>query len=212
MGSAIDRDDLVQEGMLGLMQSLKTYDYSRGAFTPYATWSIRNHIFRALKQRASFVAISVNVQEEFQKINRMINLLRTRLNREPTKEEIAEANRISVERLEKVIQRVKISREIISLDEIAGPDRDSEMSLHEIVASDVKTPEEIFVEEAVSLRLQKKIQAIFRIGILNARERHYLERLFGLERRDPENLSVIGRKEGLSRERVRQKFLYKRQS
>lgn len=200
----IDRDDLVQEGMLGLMQALKTYDYIKGVkFSTYAFYLIRSFIFRGF-QKASLIRIPARLQKEFREINRITKSLRARLGREPSKKEIVKASGITLEDFEAIIQRIQISQNILSLETPIDSDGDAKVSLHGAISLGKETPEEDFAKKEILLGLQKKIRAIFRIGILNARERRYLERFFGLEGRDPENLSVIGRRESLSRERIRQ--------
>ena len=108
INSTIDRDDFVQEGMLGLMRALQTFDYTKGAFITYASKSIRTYIFRTIQDKGFPIGIPVNIQEEFRRINQITESLRANLGRTPRRDEIAKTLEISVEHLEEILQRVEI--------------------------------------------------------------------------------------------------------
>lgn len=204
IGSAIDRDDFVQEGMLGLMRALQTFDYTKGAFVTYASRSIRNYILRIVHEKSFLIGIPANIQEEFLKINRITESLHANLGRVPRKDEIAKTLETTVEHLEEIIQRVKTCKKVSSLEDTVDSDEDSKMSLQSTIPSNEETPEKIVVKNAAISEAQERVRGILGLDLISAREKYFLERFFGLSGRRRENLTEIGRKEGISKERIRQ--------
>jgi RNA polymerase primary sigma factor len=193
-GQGLSFADLVQEGMLGLIRAAEKFDYRKGyRFSTYATIWIRQALQRGLDNTGRTVRLPAHISQRVRRLGRAEREMALRLGREPTLDEIAEEANLPIAQAHEVKAAARAST---SLDQPVGDTEDAVFG--DFVAGDGPLPDE---EVEVSLRCQALGEAL---AALSERERRVLILRYGLDDAEPKTLEEIGRRLGLTRERVRQ--------
>ena len=187
--------DLISEGNIGLIKAVERFDPGKGGkLSTYSAWWIKQSIKRALANQSKMIRLPVHLVDKIWKMRRVSLQMSEELGREPTDEEFAEEIGISSAKLS---QLKTVSIRPASLDAPIGDDDSTEFG--EIVGDeDAQTPFELFRDKNMRDELSELLE------VLDDRERKIIFKRFGLDGGKPETLEEVGKKFGVTRERIRQ--------
>ncbi len=195
MGRGVPFLDLIQEGNIGLIRATKKFDYRRGhKFSTYATWWIRQAVTRAIADQGRTIRVPVHMGDQINKLLRVQHQLTQRLGREPSVEELAESLDVPPKKVENMIQ---VARRPLSLETPTDDEEDS--VLGDFIEDDEAPPPD---ETATHNLLREQLEEV--LNTLPPREVRILQLRYGLLDGQAYTLEEVGRKMGVTRERVRQ--------
>ncbi len=195
IGRGVPFLDLIQEGNIGLIRAARKFDWRRGhKFSTYATWWIRQAVTRAIADQGRTIRVPVHMGDQINRLLRASHQLTQELGRDPTVAELAEALNVTVRKAEQMIQ---VARRPISLE---TPTDDEEESVLGDFIPDEDSPAP--VEMVTNKMLRAQLEEI--LSTLPLREVRILQLRYGLLDGETYTLEEVGRKLGVTRERVRQ--------
>ena len=194
--SKLSMADLIQEGNLGLMVALDKYNWKLGyKFSTYATWWIKQAMFKAISEQSHCMKIPVYIQETLSKYKKIKNSLEQKYNCQIKPSIVADKMGISENKINTFLNAFTKS---LSIENSLDAADDKQLNLSEII-EDVKQNVE---KEIESEELKKDIKKA--LNILKEKEREVITLRFGLEDSGKRTLEEISNIYGVTKECIRQ--------
>lgn len=187
-------EDVVQEGILGLMAAINKFDPTKGfRFSTYATYWIRQAIVRAIEKQSRMIRLPTYAYHAVGKLERSSMQLSDKLGRQPTSEELAVETTLSVSTVNALLQSIQ---EPVSLDVLLGEAEDYTLGDLQL-DSEAQDPEDYALQTADREHLTRIL------GVLKPKERTVIENRYGLRDGRVHSLKELAKELNMSREGIR---------
>jgi RNA polymerase primary sigma factor len=187
-------EDVVQEGILGLMSAINKFDPDKGfRFSTYATYWIRQAIVRAIEKQSRMIRLPTYAYHAVGKLERSNMQLSDKLGRQPTSEELAAETTLSVSTVNALLQSIQ---EPVSLDVLLGEAEDYTLGDLQL-DSEAQDPEDYALQSADRESLGRIL------GVLKPKERKVIENRYGLSDGRVRSLKELAKELNMSREGIR---------
>ena len=194
--SKISMVDLIQEGNLGLMIAVEKFNWQLGyKFSTYASWWVKQSMFKAISEQAHCMKIPVYIQETLSKFSKIKSEMERQYNCQVKIDDVAKKMDISSEKIDSYLNAYS---KTISIE--SGFDKEDGKELN---VADILEDEKSCVYSIVEFEhLRKDIETV--VSVLKDREQEVVKMRYGLGDFARRTLEEIGNFYGVTKECIRQ--------
>ena len=194
--TTLSDSDLVQEGIFGLVTAIEKFNPTLGyKFATYATWWIKQAMFKAVSEQSYAVNIPVYIQETLSRYKKTKQELEQKAQKEVSKKEVANKMKLSEDKIDVFLN---VYTKALSIESGTSITNNKELTLAEIIEDEKQNVE----KEILNNNLKQDIKKA--LDILKEKEKNVIVLRFGLEDKEKMTLEEIGNNYGVTKECIRQ--------
>ena len=194
--NTLSDNDLIQEGIFGVITAIEKFDVSLGfKFSTYASWWIKQAMFKAISEQSYALNIPVYIQETMSRYNKTKQEMEQKENKEVSKKEVAKKMNLSEEKIDTFLN---CFNRALSIEQGASLTDNKELTLAEIIEDEKQNVE----RQVIDIELKNDIKKA--LDNLKEKERNVIILRFGLENKEKKTLEEIGQSYGVTKECIRQ--------
>lgn len=194
--SSLSNSDLIQEGIFGLVVAIEKFDPSLGfKFGTYATWWVKQAMFKAISEQSYAYNIPVYIQETLSRYKKTKQQMEQTEQKEVSKRDVAAKLNLSEEKIDTFLN---VFNKALSIESGISLTENKELTLSEIIEDEKQNVE----RDVIDLELKTDIKRA--LDNLKEKEKNVIILRFGLENNAKKTLEEIGNSYGVTKECIRQ--------
>ena len=194
--SGVPMIDLIQEGNLGLMIAAEKFNHKLGyRFSTYASWWIKQSMFKAISEQSHCMKIPVYIQETLSKFSKVKYQMEQNTTSQVKNEEVAKKMNIAPDKIEMFLSAYT---KTISIENGLEKSDGKDLNVADILADKSR----LISENAEYQSLKDDIKNV--ISTLKEREQEVVKMRYGLDDTERYTLEEIGNIYGVTKECIRQ--------
>ena len=192
----LTNSDLVQEGIFGLITAIEKFNPALGfKFSTYATWWIKQAMFKAISEQSYAVNIPVYIQETLSRYKKTKQEMEQIEQKEVSKKEVAKKMNLTEEKIDTFLN---VYTRALSIESGVKMTDNKELSLSEIIEDEKQNVERDVLDKELKQDIKKALEN------LKEKEKNVIVLRFGLEDNTKKTLEEIGNSYGVTKECIRQ--------
>lgn len=199
-GTSLNINDLIQEGNIGLMEAVERFQYQRGwKFSTFAVWYIRQKIRRAIPDQSKIIRKPMHVVEAMRGVAKAVKNLRVK-NLDVTETGICQASGLTPAAVKRAFEAFQSNTPLSLHKDPQNYHNEKELLLLETLETKDSSegPDVLCIQDILKEKVREALSE------LSLREQEVIALRFGLNDDTPQTLEKVGKKFGITRERVRQ--------
>lgn len=194
--TALSKSDLVQEGILGLITAIEKFDIKVGAkFSTYASWWVKQAMFKAISEQSYAYNIPVYIQETVSRFNKTKQQMEQDSQKEVSKKDVAAKLHLTEEKIDTFLGAFT---KTLSIESGVTLTQNKELTLSEIIEDEKQNVEREVIDDELKADIKRALE------ILKDKEKNVIIMRFGLQDKARQTLEEIGDLYGVTKECIRQ--------
>ncbi len=194
--SALSNNDLIQEGIFGLITAIEKFNPEIGAkFSTYASWWIKQAMFKAISEQSYAYNIPVYIQETLSRFKKTKQEMEQKEQKEVSKSDVAKKLNLTEEKIDTFLNAFT---KTLSIESGVSLTDNKELTLSEIIEDEKQNVERSVIDSELKQDIKKALD------ILKDKEKNVIVLRFGLEDKQKQTLEEIGNSYGVTKECIRQ--------